>query len=103
MKPISRITTKLPLRSTAPSHLLRPFHSRIKAAANVAPIVGTGPPPEPPIPEARNATERLVRRKKQAEMLKNAKEIRSAKGGKGYSLKKRFWKHVSVEEVDGTY
>lgn len=34
-------------------------------------------------------------------MLKNAKELRSASGGKGGGLKKRFWKDVSVKEVDG--
>lgn len=35
-------------------------------------------------------------------MLKNAKELRSASGGKaGGALKKRFWKDVTVQEVDG--
>jgi hypothetical protein len=43
-----------------------------------------------------------TRRRRQAEMLKNAKELRTASGGKaGGALKKRFWKDVTVQEVDG--
>lgn len=34
-------------------------------------------------------------------MLKNAKELRSAYAGKGGGLKTRFWKNVTVKEVDG--
>lgn len=103
MRPPARIPLRfLPrlVRTPAP---FRPIHSTVSAAANVAPIVGTGPPPEPPIPASRNATERVERRKKHAELLKNAKEFSKEKGGKGGALKKRFWKNVGVEEVDGEF
>lgn len=80
---------------------IRAIHSTTSKTANVAPVVGTGPPPEAPIPEAREyAIERVERRRRQAEMLKQAKDIRNAKGGKG-GLKRRFWKTVTVQEVDG--
>lgn len=101
MRPTTRIPLHLAPRLFGASTPFRPIHTTISAAANVAPIVGTGPPPEPPIPASRNASERLERRKKHAELLKNAKDFRKAKGGKGGALKKRFWKNVCVEEVNG--
>ena len=73
----------------------------------MVPICGTGPPPDPPVPKAEaDARERIARRRRQAEMLKQARGIRSAQkpsGGDGRSglLKRRFWKDVSVKEVDG--
>ncbi|KAK1963953.1 ATP12 chaperone [Colletotrichum sublineola] len=78
--------------------------------AEVAPVVGTGPPPEPPVPDvaaedrAAAARARVERRKKQAEMLKHAKTIRTtadAKASKPGALKRRFWNDVSVQEVAG--
>jgi ATP synthase F1 complex assembly factor 2 len=52
----------------------------------------------------RNASERLERRRKHAELLKTAKEIRSAQEAKANpGAARRFWKEVSVREVDGSY
>lgn len=68
------------------------------------PVYGTGPPPEPPQPSAEYAAdERIARRKRQAEMLRLAGDIRKQGAGSGKStgLKKRFWKDVTVREVDG--
>ncbi|OAQ68641.1 ATP12 ATPase family protein [Pochonia chlamydosporia 170] len=100
-----RPTTQLPLRtlSRAISTTInsRMMHATASKAANVAPILGTGPPPEPPTPAVRNMNERIERRRKQAELLKQAKVIRNAKDGKSTTLRKRFWKEVSVQEVDG--
>ncbi|KAJ6787855.1 hypothetical protein PWT90_08351 [Aphanocladium album] len=85
---------------------IRPLHASALKAANVAPVVGTGPPPEAPI--ERTINPRVERRRKQAEMLKTAKAIRSAKDGKGAAsspgspMKRRFWKDVRVKEVDGS-
>ncbi|KAJ4259699.1 ATP synthase mitochondrial F1 complex assembly factor 2 [Fusarium torreyae] len=104
MKPVTRLPLRLAprlLRAPAPA-FVRPIHSTVSKAANVAPVVGTGPPPEPPTQPAVDAHQRVARRRRQAEMLKNAKELRSASGGKGGGgLKKRFWKDVTVREVDG--
>lgn len=77
------------------------MHATASQAAHVAPILGTGPPPEPPTPAVRNTTERIERRRKQAHLLRQAKIIRNAKDGKSTTLRKRFWNSVSVEEVDG--
>ncbi|OAA45044.1 ATP12 ATPase family protein [Metarhizium rileyi] len=79
----------------------RTMHATAYKAAKVAPVLGTGPPPEPPTPAVRNMSERIERRRKQAEMLKQAKAIRNAKDGKTTVLRKRFWKDVSVQEVQG--
>ncbi|KAM0247118.1 hypothetical protein ACHAQJ_009958 [Trichoderma viride] len=97
-----KVPTRIPLRLALPRpQHIRAFHQSIARAAHVAPIVGTGPPPEPPTPAARNANERLERRKKQAGLLKAAKEIRSAQEGKADGVPTRFWKEVSIQEVDG--
>ncbi|KID89386.1 ATP12 ATPase family protein [Metarhizium guizhouense ARSEF 977] len=100
-----RPTTQLPLRAVSrtistPIHT-RPLHATTYKAASVASVLGTGPPPEPPTPAVRNMNERIERRRKQAELLKQAKVIRNAKDGKTTALRKRLWKEVSVQEVDG--
>ncbi|KAG5664360.1 hypothetical protein KAF25_008094 [Fusarium avenaceum] len=100
MKPVTRLSLRLAPRIVQRPALVRPIHSTVVKAANVAPVVGTGPPPEPPIQHA-DVHQRVARRKRQAEMLKNAKELRSSYAGKGGGLKKRFWKNVTVKEVDG--
>ncbi|KAL7808132.1 hypothetical protein V8C44DRAFT_336562 [Trichoderma aethiopicum] len=97
-----KVPTRIPLQLALPrSQFVRPFHQSIARAANVAPIVGAGPPPDPPTPAARNAQERLERRRKHAQLLKTAKEIRSAQDGKSETVARRFWKEVTVREVDG--
>ncbi|KAM3564198.1 hypothetical protein ARSEF4850_001976 [Beauveria asiatica] len=115
MQPTMRIPLRLApgvLSSTALP--VRSIHASAIAAANVAPVVGTGPPPERPV--QRTPNERVERRRRHAEMLKMAKAIRSAKDGKqsassssssaggGSDLsptRRRFWKDVHVKEVDG--
>ncbi|KAL1884209.1 hypothetical protein VTK73DRAFT_5345 [Phialemonium thermophilum] len=90
--------------------LLRPIHSEARRDASVAPIYGTGPPPDPPVSEAAS------RRTRQAEMLRRARDLRmedaisenrtgtaAAGNKKAGLLKKRFWQDVHVKEVDGAY
>lgn len=103
MKPVTRIPLRLAPRLTSASAATRPLHSSVSRAAHVASIVGTGPPPQAPVPDAATATERVERRKRQAELLKNVREVRNVKEGKssGVGLKKRFWKDVTVQEVNG--
>ncbi|TQW01002.1 mitochondrial molecular chaperone [Cordyceps javanica] len=108
MQPTMRISLRLvPRLANGTALPVRSLHASATKAANVAPVVGTGPPPEAPV--QRTLNERVERRRKQAEMLKTAKAIRSAKDGKASSssssspspMKRRFWKDVRVEEVDG--
>ncbi|KYK59860.1 ATP12 ATPase family protein [Drechmeria coniospora] len=102
MKPPTRIDLRLlPRALHGTVQPTRAIHSTIARAAQVAPVLGTGPPPEPPTEAVRSLNERIERRKRQAEMLKTAKVIRNAKDGKATTLRKRFWKDTSVQQVDG--
>lgn len=118
MKPPTRIAIRtLPRLANSPSILAgtpsiscraASIHTSTATTAKVVPIYGTGPPPEPPAPSEAYPDARIARRKKQAEMLRQAQNLRSAKGlaaaarsGKSNPLKKRFWQSVHVREVDG--
>ncbi|KAF4124536.1 ATP synthase mitochondrial F1 complex assembly factor 2 [Geosmithia morbida] len=80
---------------------MRPLHSTCVRAANVASVVGTGPPPEAPVTPSADSYQRVERRRRQAEMLKTAREIRNVKDGKASGgLKPRFWTNVDVRQVD---
>ncbi|KAH8762041.1 hypothetical protein F5883DRAFT_561586 [Diaporthe sp. PMI_573] len=84
----------------------RALHYSAADPANVAPFCATGPPPEPPQPAAEHPYAKAERKRKQAELLKNAKDLRDTSSGKspGKSpLKKRFWQDVHIKEVDGAF
>lgn len=113
MKPPTRLASQAlpclfvsrPVRCTA-SHpiAVRALHYSAADPANVAPFCATGPPPEPPQPAAEHPYAKVERRRKQAELLKSAKELREASSGKSSGkspLRKRFWQDVHVKEVDG--
>ena len=62
-----------------------------------------GPPPDAPTPQS-EAHDRVVRKRKQAELLRQAREIRASPSTKPNSiLRKRFWKDVTVKESEGAY
>ncbi|KAK4673684.1 ATP synthase mitochondrial F1 complex assembly factor 2 [Podospora pseudopauciseta] len=116
MVPAMRLCLTLPLRAagrrrTAAFTSTRTIHNNPPKPAKVVPVYGTGPPPEPPTPAAEYAVEeRLARRKRQAEMLRQAKDIRKKNGNNSKPadlnapvLKRRFWKDVSIKEVIGAY
>ena len=104
-------------RVTAAAAAARAIHTNPAQPAKVAPVYGTGPPPEPPLPSAEFANEireeRLARRRRQAEMLKQAGDIKAMreeqredqrqedKTAKPTMVKRRFWKNVDVKEVNG--
>ncbi|PKS09201.1 hypothetical protein jhhlp_003815 [Lomentospora prolificans] len=91
-------TARVASRPTASLARVRALHAGNARAADVAPIVGTGPPPQAPVSQAEEALARVKRRRRQAEMLKLAKQAKA--GGK--TLSKRFWDEVHVKEVDGS-
>lgn len=80
------------------------IHTSSPDPAEVSPFHATGPPPEPPQPAAEHPYAKIERRRKQAELLRSAREIRDAEGkGKGKTpLRKRFWQDVTVKEVQGS-
>ncbi|KAI0913472.1 hypothetical protein F4824DRAFT_369584 [Ustulina deusta] len=123
MKVPTRVALRLAARQSgsSPGHCsllpaARHIHSTPASPATVSPIHGTGPPPEPPRPAADSTSARLERRKKHAALLEKAQEIRAsnrpatttAKDGENKQsalatplVRRRFWKHVHVHEVDG--
>lgn len=95
-----------PLAAGKNSNSTRPIHSSPPDPASVAPFYAAGPPPDPPQPAAEHPYAKIERRRKQAELLRTAKELRDAEAagaaGKVKPLKKRFWQDVHVKKVDGT-
>ncbi|KAL5611472.1 uncharacterized protein BROUX77_001628 [Berkeleyomyces rouxiae] len=88
------------ISTTTPAALI---HTSTSTNADVSPLIGTGPPPEPPAPspEQVSAQSRVARRRRQAEMLREARSFRTG-SGQVKTVKKRFWRHTSVKEVDGS-
>ncbi|RYP57763.1 hypothetical protein DL769_009296 [Monosporascus sp. CRB-8-3] len=128
----NRRTLSIPPSSSSPlpQLLLRPIHGTPPAPATVSPIHGQGPPPDPPQPAPDSEQARFERRRKQAELLQRAQDIRTAAAAekqpptnlpspqqspswlsssgdkattKTSPLRKRFWKDVYVREVDGAW
>uniref|UniRef100_A0A8H7NKJ6 ATP synthase mitochondrial F1 complex assembly factor 2 n=1 Tax=Bionectria ochroleuca TaxID=29856 RepID=A0A8H7NKJ6_BIOOC len=97
MKPPTRIPLRFAPRLFQIPAPVRLIHSTTTRTANVDPLVGTGPPPEAP---TTSGYQRVERRRRQAELLKAARDIRNGKS-KSTALKKRFWDDVYVKEVDG--
>jgi len=106
LRPLSRPS----VASSSSARLAVGIHSNAAKPANVVPVYGTGPPPAPPAPAEDPVDSRVARRRRQAEMLKQAKQIRAAantaagakKGGDQTGLlRKRFWQHAHVKEVNG--
>lgn len=104
MKPSTRIPLRSVPRVIGGTGIARPIHSACIRLADVAPVVGTGPPPDAPsAPAAATSYQRVERRRRQAEVLKLAREARDAAGSKKNVLRKRFWTDVGVREVDGRW
>lgn len=88
---LSKATSKIASRTL--------FNSRSQLATAL-PITATGPPPSAPQPAASQYSERIEKRRRQAELIKQGKELRaSQQGGKSSPLRKRFWKEVHVKET----
>jgi hypothetical protein len=97
------------LRLAAPRRAPRPLYhclhtSAVRAATPLPHASIPGPPPATPAPHVSDPLERVARKKRQAELLKQAQDVRTeAKpSSKPKSLlKKRFWKDVVVKETPG--
>ncbi|KAI1437830.1 hypothetical protein GGR50DRAFT_643081 [Xylaria sp. CBS 124048] len=76
----------------------RHIHTTLATPATVAPIHGTGPPPEPPRPAVDSSSIRLERRKKHAELLERAQEIR---GGATKHTYDKTTNEISEEGEEG--
>ncbi|KAF7506989.1 hypothetical protein GJ744_011013 [Endocarpon pusillum] len=87
------------------AHICRTLHNSSRQLATPLPVGVVGPAPNPPPPATPQYGERISRRRKQVEMLRQAKELRSSQDQKGRAnpLKKRFWKGVDVKETPHGY
>ncbi|CAE7031219.1 hypothetical protein P3342_006578 [Pyrenophora teres f. teres] len=97
------------VRLSAPSRAYRPVYQCLhtSAARGATPLPHPsvpGPPPETPQAHPSDASERVARKRKQADMMKQAREMRdvySSSNKPKNMLAKRFWKDVSVNEGNG--
>ncbi|KMU87783.1 F1-ATP synthase assembly protein [Coccidioides immitis H538.4] len=80
----------------------RAVHSSTFKSAVAHPINVHGPPPKAPVPSP-EYNERIERRRKQSELLRQDKDTSAAKGGAAGPLRKRFWKDVHVKEAAEGY
>jgi ATP synthase F1 complex assembly factor 2 len=81
----------------------RSLSSTTTQRATALPITATGPPPRAPVPQSSEYGDRIVERRRKAELLQKGKELREAQTGKYNPLKRRFWKEVHVKEVPEGY
>lgn len=93
------------VRLSAARRAYRPFYQCLhtSAARCATPLPHPsvpGPPPETPTPSASDALDRVARKKRQAEMLQQAKGARTSASKPTSVLKKRFWNDVNVKESD---
>jgi chaperone required for assembly of F1-ATPase len=96
------------LRLSAPPRTLRPLyrclHTSAARRATPSPFPSTvGPPPATPTPHPSDALERVARKRRQAEMVSQAQDIRAEAGPSQKPkamLKQRFWKDVTVKQTD---
>lgn len=106
-----RTTLQRPLCAALPSSRSNAgISTSARCHARVVPVYGaSAQPPEPPLPAEPSleyAAERIARRRRKAELLRQAAELRgAATTGAGQKntkpLRKRFWRDVHVKEVDG--
>ncbi|KAI4196108.1 MAG: hypothetical protein LQ350_006771 [Teloschistes chrysophthalmus] len=85
--------------STRPTRRL--LHPSPSSAANPLPVTQPGPPPTAPLPAASHYGERVDRRRRQAELIRKGQEIRTNQSKPANTLKKRFWKDVSIRTSPG--
>lgn len=72
--------------------------------ATALPITATGPPPAPPEPAQSQYGSKVDQMRKKAALIQEGKDIRAAQQGKTTSpLRKRFWKHAQVKEVENGF
>lgn len=91
------------LRLSAPRPLYHALHTSAARSATPLPHLSVpGPPPETPTPSASDALDRVARKRRQAEMLQQAKDVR-ASAKPASALKKRFWTDVVVRDSDRGY
>lgn len=88
------------LRLSAPRSRCLHMSAAVRATPLPHPSV-PGPPPEAPAQASSDALYRVARKRKQAELLRQAREARTTSSERKTVLQKRFWKDVSVKRAEG--
>lgn len=87
---------------TSSQHPFRQYHATEHRDAGVLPVTASGPPPSAPTASILQSSERIERRKRQADLLQRGKQLKSRQDLKSSSpLKKKFWSDVHVKEAEG--
>ncbi|ETN37529.1 uncharacterized protein HMPREF1541_07151 [Cyphellophora europaea CBS 101466] len=83
----------------------RDLSSTSASKATTLPVTGAGPPPAVPEPKSPAGSDRLAAHRRKTALLETAKEIRQQQESpsKSSPLKRRFWKHVHVQETPEGY
>ncbi|ORY09818.1 hypothetical protein BCR34DRAFT_486651 [Clohesyomyces aquaticus] len=98
----ARVLLRLPgpRRAPRPQSQCLCLHTSSSRRATPHPLPSVpGPPPETPSPAASDALDRVARKRKQAELLRQAREIKASPSRPKTLLAKRFWKDVTVRET----
>ena len=104
MKSIRPIAAPLRSCSRLPITSLRLIHSTCSNSANPIPHpAAPAPPPPPPTIPTTDREERIARKKRQAELLHAARNIRSDPNKSTSPLKRRFWTDVTLKRTDGKH
>ena len=83
---------------------VRPIHTSFLKAANPVPHpTAPGPPPKPPSADPTFVDDRVARKRKQAELLKEGQKLKTNPAKPATNLQKRFWKNVSVQQTENGY
>jgi hypothetical protein len=92
-------TLRLCASSRAPRPLYQCLHTSAPRCAQTLPQPAVpGPPPQAPTSDA---LERVARKRRQADLLKQAQEGRASKSRPKTVLQKRFWQDVTVQDTEG--
>ncbi|KAF2641865.1 ATP synthase mitochondrial F1 complex assembly factor 2 [Massarina eburnea CBS 473.64] len=98
---LAALRLSTPSRQPLPRALHPGLHTSATRCATPLPHPSIpGPPPATPTPAASDALERVARKRRQAELLSQAREVRNAPSKSKRILQKRFWKDVSVTETE---
>lgn len=79
---------------------LRYLHTSPTHDAVAHPITAHGPPPTAPLPAVSQYGDRVDRKRKMADLLRQGQEIRATQSRPAGVLRRRFWKDVFVKEVE---
>lgn len=91
--------------ATSLTPALRSLHTTPTPEATPVPHpIAPGPPPKPPTPldpPTDTRTDRIDRKRRNAELLERGRNLRVHESKPGNALQKRFWKEVHVHKVSG--